>query len=464
MFKRKIEENLLLWKEKNNRKPLIIRGARQTGKTTLVRNLSKLFQGFVELNLEKDDAKKLFSEVKNAKDILKDIELFVNKKIIPSKTLLFIDEIQNSAEAIKSLRYFYEEVPELHIISAGSLLEVRMKKEGWSFPVGRVEFLYLYPTTFEEFLNALGENNLLEYLGKYRPNEPLSEVIENKLFGLLSDYMIIGGMPEVIKEYLKSKDLITIKKCHDDLILSFKEDFVKYAKHSEVEYLKLLWDKIPFETGKRIKYSKLGGEHNSSRSISNAFDILHEAMLVERIYPTTSISLPLVLKFKASPKAMFLDIGLCAHVLNLKKEQIKEKLINPSYGGGLFEEFCAQEFMALNFYDRNELYFWMREEKGASSEVDFILNIEGNLVPVEVKSSTQGSLKSLHQFLYRSNQKTAIRVYSGKLKYEQMSVTLPNGIELNYNLLSIPFFILYRIKELFLQAVNVPHNKVAPQG
>lgn len=445
MFARKAETELLKWKNKKTRKPLIFRGARQTGKTTLVRKLGLQFKNFIELNLEKDSISKIFSEVKDIKEVIKSIEEISNQRVIPRETLLFLDEIQNSVSAIKHLRYFYEELPDLHVIGAGSLLEVRMKSEGWSFPVGRVEFLYLYPLTFDEFLFVNGEEILLQSLSELNIGNSLAPAVHDKLIGLLSDYMVVGGMPEAVNEYLKSGSFHSVQQCHEALISSFKEDFSKYSKGAEVAHLKLVWDRIPFEIGKRITYSKLTASQVRSKETSKAFDILHEAMLVERIFPTTQTQPPLVKKTKASPKAIFLDVGLCTKVLHLTRDQIHERLIDPFYQGGLMEAFVGQELLACDFYNRNTLFFWIREEKGSSSELDFLVPLEKELVPIEVKSGSQGSLKSLHQFLSRSTYTLGVRFYhQASLKVENHLVTLPTGIKLKYKLLSIPFYLVFR--------------------
>ena len=450
MFKRKVEKDLLDWKNKKNRKPLVLRGARQTGKTTLIRKFAENFDNFIELNLEKDSIRKIFSEVRDIKDIIKTIEAVINQRVIPGKTLFFIDEIQNSISAIKLLRYFYEELPDLHVISAGSLLEVRMRTEGWSFPVGRVEFLYLYPVTFDEFLAASNENIILESLNSYNINKIVPIPEHDKLIDLLTDYMCIGGMPEAVNEYITNKNFISVRKYHENLIASFKEDFTKYSKSSEVEYLKLVWDRVPFEIGTRIKYSKLSKNNALSRNISNAFDILHEAMLVERILPTTSTKLPLIKKRKSAPKAMFIDIGLCTHIAGLTRNQIKDKFTNPIFSGALFEQFVSQELLALNFYNRNPLYFWIREEKGTSAELDFLIPTDNKLVPIEVKSGSHGSLKSLHQYLNKSKTSLGVRIYNGPLQINNHTVTLSGVSNENtqYKLLSLPFYLLFRLPEL----------------
>lgn len=448
MFPRLIEKSLSDWRVSPSKHPLVIRGARQTGKTTLIREFGKKFDVFIELNLEIEANRKIFPGIISIKEVITSIESVTGKKIIPDRTLIFLDEIQNCPTAIAMLRYFYEDAPRLRVISAGSLLEVRMKKEGWSFPVGRVEFMYLYPVTFEEFLNALGEDVLLQFLRAFNVGEKIPAVVHDKLIGLLADYMTVGGMPQAVSEYLIDKSFVAPRKIHEILIATFKDDFAKYSSTAGVEYLTAVWNYVPFEIGNRIKYSAIGGIQSHSQYISKAFDVLQSAMLVERVFPTTQVKLPLVKKHKAAPKPVFVDIGLCAHSLGLTRDQVKDKLIDPRYTGALCEQFVGQELLASNFHKREELYFWVREEKGASSELDYIIQAGDKLLPIEVKSGSHGSLKSLHQFLSRSGGKTGLRLFQGPAGKEDHDVILPTGDRLKYSLISLPLYLAVRISSL----------------
>lgn len=436
------------WKRRPERKPLVLRGARQTGKTTLVRKFATTFETFVELNLEKDHIRRIFSEVRDIKDVVQSIEGISNKRVVPGRTLLFIDEIQNSVPAIKLLRFFHEEMPELHVISAGSLLEVRMKAEGWSFPVGRVEFLYLYPASFDEFLRARGEGVLLESLMGMRVGGETPQPLHERLGGIVLDYMIVGGMPEAVARYVAGGGFAAARDCHEALSSSFKEDFGKYSRGAGVEHLRSVWDRVPFEAGGRINYARLTGERSRSREVSGAFDILHDAMLVERIFPTTRIAPPLVRKPKSAPKAQFLDIGLCTQALRLSRDHLREKLVSSGFSGGLWEALAGQELLAISAHQRGPLFFWVREEKDARAELDFLIEAGDRLMPVEVKSGSQGSLKSLHQFLRRSGTDVGIRIHGGPLRLERHHVLLPDGTGLDYRLLSVPFYLAFRLLDL----------------
>lgn len=453
MFHRNIEKDLQEWKERPGRKPLILRGARQTGKTTVVREFASGFDVFVELNLEKDPIRRIFAEVRDIGRVIESIEGVCNRRIIPGRTLLFLDEIQNSVSAVKLLRFFHEESPDLHVIAAGSLLEVRMKTEGWSFPVGRVEFLYLYPATFDEFLAARGEGILLESMLKMRVGRETPPPVHERLTELLLDYMAVGGMPEAVAGFAAGGGVSTARSCHEALSSSFKEDFGKYARGAGVERLKSVWERVPFEAGRRIKYSRLAGIESRSREASEALDILHDAMLIERIYPTTRTGPPLVPKPKAAPKAQTLDIGLVTHALGLTREQLRQSLVSSGFSGGLAEAFAGQELLASGCRQRGPLFFWIREEKDAVSELDFLVQSGGRVLPVEVKSGSQGSLKSLHQFLRRGGGSLGIRLYAGTLRLDEHAVAMPDRAQLRYRLLSVPLYLAFRLAD-FAAAID----------
>ena len=448
MFRRTLESHLKAWQSRPGRKPLIVRGARQTGKTTLVRKLGEQFQSFAELNLERDDIKALFPKVGNIRELVRTIEGVTGKRIQEERSLLFLDEIQNSPEAVRSLRFFYEELPNLHVIAAGSLLEVRMKKEGWSFPVGRVEFLYVYPVTFLEFLEALEEKVIIEILNEASQKKPIPLAVHEKALELLSQYAVVGGMPSAVEAFRKTGSFLEVKREHETLVTTLKEDFRKYARESETKYLRTIWDQAPYRMGKRIKYSEFGG--HPTRAISHAFDILHEAMLIERIRPTSRTQLPLVPKEKAAPKLLGLDIGLSLHSLGITSTQVKEKLLNADVQGGLAETLVGQELLAFHPDDRASLYFWVREEKGAFAELDYLFPWENKLFPIEVKSGKAGSLKSLHQFLFRNKTDLAIRISSGPLNQEKAQVTLPQGGTLHFQLLHVPLYLTYRLTDFII--------------
>lgn len=450
-FYRKLEAELHAWRGRSHRKPLILRGARQTGKTTLVRGFGKFFENFVELNLEKPAHKNLFQELSDPQILLRSIEGVVGQRIIPGKTLLFIDEIQNSGVAIQALRYFFEEIPALHVLATGSLLEVRVRKEGWSFPVGRVEFLYLYPLSFDEFLLAKSEDVLLELLKNLSVEKKdaanFSEAIHNKCRDLLAEYLVVGGMPAAVRAFVETNSFIEVCREHESLSYSFEEDFEKYATETEVQVLRRIWERVPYEMGRRVLYTKLVDQNFRSLQVSRALDILHDAMLVERVLPTASTSVPLLPRRKAAPKLLPLDVGLSLSVLKISFDQIRKSVFAHTASGSLWETYVGQELLAMDHRQRRQLYFWAREEKGASSEVDYIWAAD-SVLPIEVKSGVQGSLKSLHQFLLRSEKNFAIRVYDGPLSLQDHRIETPQKTEVIYRLLSLPPYLVFRLPEL----------------
>ena len=250
-------------------------------------------------------------------------------------------------------------------------------------------------------------------------------------------------MPVAVETFRKTGSILEVKRDHETLITTLKEDFYKYARESETKYLRTIWDQAPYHLGDRIKYSEFGG--HPSAAISHAFDILHEAMLIERILPTSRLQPPLVPKEKAAPKILGLDIGLSLFSLGITPAQIKEKLISADYHGGLAETLVGQELLAMHTHDRPPHFFWVREEKGAFAELDYLLPWRDGLLPIEVKSGKAGSLKSLHQFLLRSKTDLAIRISSAPLRQEKVQVTLPQGEVLLFRFLTVPLYLACRL-------------------
>lgn len=260
--------------------------------------------------------------------------------------------------------------------------------------------------------------------------------------------MIVGGMPEAVAQYAASGSFAAARSCHEALWSSFREGFAKYSTGAEAEHLKSVWDQVPFEAGGRINYARLAGEQRGSREVSRAFDILHEAMLVERILPTTRTAPPLVRKPKSAPKSQFLDIGLCTHALRLTRDQLREKIVSSGFSGGLAEALAGQELLAAGSRRRGPLFFWIRDEKNANAELDFLLQAGDRILPVEVKSGSHGSLKSLHEFLRRSGTDIGIRIYNGPLALERHRVNLSDAAGISYRLLSVPFYLAFRLPVL----------------
>ncbi|MBC8266956.1 MAG: ATP-binding protein [Flavobacteriales bacterium] len=433
IFKRDIYTELTLWKNRDDRKPLILRGARQVGKTTVVNHFSKNYKQYIYLNLEKEKDIQIFNNNDDVKTIIESLFLKFNLTDNYNETLLFIDEIQESSKAIHFLRYFYEEYPNLSIISAGSLLEFAFENVN-SLPVGRVEFLYLSPLSFPEFLNAINHKNATTALNTI----PLKTTASNTLLELFNTYAIVGGMPEIIKEYIKSNSFINLNRIYESLWETYKLDIEKYGKSkTSKKIIKHVINTAPFEVDKRIKFQNFGNSNYKSREIGEALRNLNDAKIIQLIYPTTNLEPPIQENLKKSPRLQFLDTGILNHILGIQNEMIQLKDLNNSYRGAIIPHLIAQELIALHCTKLYKPNFWVREKNQTSSEVDLVVKFENIIVPIEIKSGSTGSLKSLHQFIERSTHHYAVRMYAGELKIEQLKT--PNGKE--YILLNLPYFL-----------------------
>lgn len=443
MFNRDILDYLEKWRLKNGRKPLVLRGARQVGKTYSVMLFAKRhFEDFVYINLEKAEHYELFKETNTVAEFEKIAEVVLRKKIIPGKTLVFIDEIQNTPNLVALLRFFYEERPDLHVISAGSLLEVKIKKEGLSMPVGRVEYAYVYPLTFFEFLGAIGEGNLLDFLKKITLQESIPEAIHQRALKLFYDYTLTGGMPEIVSLYVKNSSQEEMNVAYSSLLTAYAEDIYKYASSAEVKYLKHVLEQAPYFAGERITYEKFGGSGYRSREMSEAFDLLGKTMIVRQVKATKSISLPLIVQKKRAKKLLYLDSGLVNFKSNIQSEYIKLNDLNDLYRGKIAEQIVGQNIIAGGLHSEQDLYYWAKEKPAGSAEVDFCVVYQGKIVGIEVKSGHSAKLKSLLSFAQSVDGGRLIRVYSGSMKEDVIS-----GAGKQYRLISLPFYLVNRIFE-----------------
>lgn len=439
MLKRKIYNNLLQWKEKENRKPLILRGARQVGKTTLVKKFSEEYKQSIYLNLEKEEDKELFTSKSDIKNIIETLFLKYNLTNDYQNTLIFIDEIQESSEAIHILRYFYEEYPEIHTIAAGSLLEFSIKDIN-SFPVGRVEFLYLSPLNFEEFLNAIGHSNALEYYNTI-PHNPIAH---NTLLNLYNTYVILGGMPEIIQAYSNTKSMIGLSNVYESLWSTYKMDIEKYGRNKTIKnVLKHIINTAQHSIDVRIKFNNFGKSNYKSREVGEAFRSLHDAKIIQIIYPTVNTEPPIQSDLKKSPRIQFLDTGLLNYSLGIQAELIGLKDLNNSYRGAIIPHMVNQEIIAQHSTESHTPSFWVREKNNTSSEVDLVFTHNNLLIPIEIKSGSAGSLKSLHQFIDRCPHNFGVRIYGGELTIEKHKTI--SGKE--FNLLNLPYYLSGKISE-----------------
>jgi predicted AAA+ superfamily ATPase len=438
-YKRNIEIWLEGWKRKEKRKPLVLCGARQVGKTTVVRKFGTSYKQYIELNLEKKEDARLFHEISNVHELAEAIFLIHKKRISEQDTLLFIDEIQAVPEAINQLRYFYEELPWLHVIAAGSLLETLLHDD-LRIPVGRVEYAVLRPVCFEEYLSAMGESGALDFYRRL----PVPEYAESTLLEHFHKFTLLGGMPEIIEAYAQHRDIQALGTIYRSLQESYKNDVDKYASNSTmVQTLRIAIDSLPLEAGQRIKFEGFGKTNYSSRQMGEALRTLEKALLLNLLYPTTQIDFPLMPNNRKSPRLQILDTGLLNFFSGLQTQLLLKKDLNAIHGGKVIEHMVGQEILASSFNIDHKLQWWSREEKHSMAEVDFILPVEGKIIPVEVKAGATGSLKSLLLMMDLLPHSYAIRLYAGKMSIDEIK-TLTNK---KVYLLNLPYFLAGRLED-----------------
>jgi predicted AAA+ superfamily ATPase len=436
---------------KNDRKPLVIRGARQVGKTTMINQFAKRFEQYIYLDLELANDRLPFDQF-NTIEVLVQTLFFIKDKALSKKgkTLIFIDEIQEVPEALNILRYFYESEPDIAISSAGGMLETLFNKN-ISFPVGRVEYKVLRPASFPEFLDAIGESAALDYL----ETMPAPQFTHTKLLQLFHTYALIGGMPEIVNNYSVSKDLTALQTIYESLIIAYIDDVEKYAAtSSQVKYIRHAIRASFSQAGKRIKFEGFGNSSYRSRDMSEALRTLENALLIQLLYPSTDTKLPLLPDHKKSPRLQILDTGMLNYFAGIQKEILGTTDLNKVYQGTVIEHLVGQELLASQYNALSNLNFWVREKTTSSAEVDFIWPFEGKLIPIEVKSGAEGKLKSLHLYMDLVSHQMAIRFYAGEILITK-AVT-PEGKK--YHLLNLPYYLASQTERYLLWFQNKIEN------
>jgi uncharacterized protein len=440
MLIRKILKQLEEWKARPNRKPLLLRGARQVGKSTIVAEFGKQFENFISLNLEKSAHAKFFTDYgDNVNNIINALGLEFNIDLNNSNALLFIDEIQEQPQAIALLRYFYEDLPNLAVISAGSLLEFALGEVS-SFPVGRVEQLPVYPLDFEEFLMALNEERALEIYNSL----PIPDFAHDKLLDLFNTYILIGGMPEVVNEYVQNKgQLQPLNRIYASIWDNYRDDIEKYGQNTnEKRVLNHILTTAPMVRD-RITFNGFGASQYSSKEVAEGFRKLHKAGIIKLIYPTTDINAPFWANLKRKPKIQFLDTGLLNYAANIQQELLTIKDFNSLYKGYIVNHIVFQELICLNNKIHGVPFFWTRESTTANAEIDAVIQYKNMIIPLEVKSGAKGSLKSLHEFMDRCDHNYAFRLLANKFKIEKSNTR--SGKE--FILVNLPYYCIGNIEK-----------------
>lgn len=399
-MKRIIYQSLINWSTSLGRRPVILRGARQVGKTYAVRHLGEQFEHFVEINFERSPKyQTFFQEDLDPKRIIEVLQLATGKSIIPGKTLLFFDEVQVCPQVIIALRYFYEELQDLHVIAAGSLLDFAIEKIG--VPVGRVSFLYMYPLSFIEFLVAANQKRLAQYIMQKNPEEPVSESIHTKLLKLLGEYMLTGGMPKAVSQWITDRSLEACSETHRAIITSYQQDFDKYCNKYELKYTSLIFNQVPTLICQTFKFSHLDTPYQK-RELEPCLELLIKANVIHKVLHTTAQGVPLGATINFDKyKLLFVDIALCQTMLGMtEKNWIIDPLQTFVNKGALCEALVGQELLAYSSCDdKAALYYWQRTSRGSQAEVDYIISDKNRIIPIEVKGGKGSTLRSMHAFL-----------------------------------------------------------------
>lgn len=416
-FKRLIDGNLEQWAKRKDRKPLLLRGARQVGKSTAVRHLGESFDSFVEINFEKQpEYKKVFEGNLVVTRIVSEISAMSAMPVVPGKTLLFLDEIQDCQEAIMALRFFKEDMPGLHIIAAGSLLEFALA-ELPTFGVGRIHSMYMHAMTFDEFLEANGETILLDNKRKASSDQPLPETLHNKLVGLMRSYFLVGGMPEAVGKWVETHDYLQCQEVQDDIISGYEDDFPKYKKKIDPVLLRLTMRSAAVQVTKKFSYSEVGGGYRTE-DVKKALEMLLLSGICTQVVRTDANGIPLGSESDLSyRKILILDSGLLLRLLNMSSvdvskitsEILTEDTADLVNKGPMAEMVAGLEMLRYKTPNlRHELYYWVRLAKNSQAEVDYI-EAKGEVLPIEVKAGMRGGMKSLWIFMREKGLTSAIR-------------------------------------------------------
>jgi len=440
MFARTISKSLKAWSENPDRKPLVLRGARQVGKTTVVTEFSSNYDQFLSLNLEKKGDRDLFEQDYDIDELISAIHFHKNQTVNQqAKTLIFIDEIQHCPQAATMLRYFYEERNDIHVIAAGSLLETLIDRN-ISFPVGRVEYEWMYPLSFSEYLLAANQDEAISML----QTQPCPNFAHSRLLKLFHEYTLVGGMPEAVNAFIPNNDILAVNKVYESLLTAYMDDVEKYAPNRTIaNVIRHAIEHAPTEAGSRIKFQGFGQSNYKSREVGEALRLLEKAMLIYLIYPTVETTPPATRDHKKSPKLQFLDTGIMNYSAGLQQHYFTISDLNALYKGQVSENIVGQELLANNIAFNHQLKFWVREKKQSNAEVDFIIPYDRYLIPIEVKSGKTGTLKSLMQFMEGADHPYAIRLYAGNCQRDVLQT--PSGKK--FSLLSLPYYLVEQLND-----------------
>jgi len=450
-------EALKAWKNRPIHKPLVMRGARQVGKTWLVRDFARTeFEGICEINFEKTpDIETLFAS-HDPKRILPLLSAQLGVRIEPGRTLLFLDEVQAAPGILPVLRYFHEEMPALHVIAAGSLLEFALTDHAFSMPVGRVEYFFLDPMTFGEFLCASGRKPLFDFLRAWMPGEDFPESLHNECMGELRRFLAVGGLPESVQAFLSTDgNFLESERARQGILSTYADDFAKYARRIPTARLRKVFESVPRQLGNKFTWTQVDREERA-HDLGAAMDLLCLARVAAKVRRTSGSGLPFGADADARTfKGLFLDVGLASLACGLRACDIAGErdplLLNR---GGLSEQFAGQELAAAReTWEPRELFYWARENASSNAEVDYLGASGARVYPIEIKSGATGRLKSMHQFLLEKGTDFGLRLNGDAPSWVETDFPAADGSRHPLRLLSLPLYLASESRRLVAERI-----------
>ena len=450
------------WAGREGRKPLVVRGGRQVGKSTLVREFARVSGlRLVDINLERDPRIGQAFATNDPAEILSTLSLMTGQSIATGESLLFFDEIQAVPSALAALRYFYEEMPGLHVVAAGSLLELALGEKGFPMPVGRIEFLHLGPMDFEDFLVAVERPQLAEHLRSFSLAESIPDALHRQYLDLLRQYWVVGGLPEAVSVFAsrgaeEPRDFGSVARIQQNMVATYRDDFAKYSHGRLRERMQLVFDRLPAMVGRKFKHAAVSRDHRAAE-LGDALGHLCMARVAWKVHRTAANGLPLGAEvYERHFKCLTMDVGMMCAALRLNTVDLGKEdpvLVND---GAVAEQFVGQHLLASGLpYETPTLHYWAREARNSAAEVDYLVPIGRHIVPVEIKAGTTGSLRSLHQFMAEKRCDFGIRLNAGLPSLLRDARRLADGKSIQYRLLSLPLYLVGQLRRLAVECVEL---------
>ena len=461
-MKRASTSELSAWLGRRGRKPLVIRGARQVGKSYLIRDFAKTHGlDLVELNFEREPkAASLFADGETVR-VLRGIEVFTGRRLVHGRSLLFLDEIQAAPHVLAKLRWLHEETPKLAVVAAGSLLDFALADHTFSMPVGRITYLHLEPMSFTEFLRGLGDDELAALIDDIDPRRGIAEPLHVRLLERFREYVLVGGMPEAVDTYRQDRSLLDCARVHQDLLATFRDDFAKYASAVHRDRLIKVLDAVPRMIGQKFVYSRVDREERAA-ALRQAVDMLCRARVCHRVEATHATGVPLGAEVEDRRyKLVLIDVGLVSASLGLSLTDLAQATdLVMANEGAIAEQVVGQALRLVEPpFQEPRLYYWARDTPGSEAEVDYVIQRGSHIVPIEVKAGATGALRSLHVLMAARGWKRAVRFNADLPSVTQVSTRTPSGEHASYELLSLPLYLASSVGRILHDGKSQPRPR-----